>query len=57
MKLSSSEEANDEILLVMNKPKHPKIRGNTRNKMEGPTTKKTIELPMRAIHKGKHQVP
>jgi hypothetical protein len=41
----------DETLPITNKPKHPK-KGNTRNKMEGPTSKKTKELPKRANHKG-----
>jgi hypothetical protein len=35
------------------KSKHPK-RGNTMNKMKGPTSKKTIESPKRANHKGKN---
>ncbi len=41
----------DETLPIINKPKHPK-RGNTRNKMEGSTSKKTKESPKRANHKG-----
>jgi hypothetical protein len=31
----------DETWQIINKPKHPKKLGNTRNKMEGPTSKKT----------------
>jgi hypothetical protein len=34
----------DETLPIINKPKHPK-RENIRNKMEGPTSKKTKESP------------
>jgi hypothetical protein len=41
----------DETLPIINKPKHPQ-RGNTRNKMEGLTSKKTKEPPKRANHKG-----
>ncbi len=41
----------DETLPIINKPKHQK-RGNTRNKMEGSTFKKTKEPPKRANHKG-----
>jgi hypothetical protein len=42
----------DETLPITNKPKHPKKGGNKRNKMEGPTSKKTKESPKRANHKG-----
>jgi hypothetical protein len=41
---------------IRNKPKHPN-RGNTRNKMEGPTSKKTKEPPKRANHKGNIMFP
>jgi hypothetical protein len=34
---------NDETLPIENKPKHPKETRNTRNKMEGPMSKKTKE--------------
>jgi len=30
---------NDETLPIENKPKHPKKTRNTKNKMEGPTSK------------------
>jgi hypothetical protein len=36
---------------IINKPKHQR-RGNTRNKTEGPTSKKTKEPPKRPHHKG-----
>jgi hypothetical protein len=42
---------NDETLPIKYKPKHLK-RAKTRNKMEGPTSKKTKESPKRANHKG-----
>jgi hypothetical protein len=43
----------DETLPIINKPKHPKKnKGNKRNKMEGPTSKKTKEPPKRVNHKG-----
>jgi len=42
----------DETLPITNKPKHLKKGGNKRNKMEGPTSKKTKEPPKRANHKG-----
>jgi hypothetical protein len=41
-----------ETLPIINKPKHPKDRGNTRIKMQGPTCKKTKEPPNRPNHKG-----
>ncbi len=44
-------QLDDETLPIINKPKHPKKR-NTRNKMEGPTSKKTKESPKRVNHKG-----
>jgi hypothetical protein len=46
--------AADETLPIINKPKYPKKKGgqNTRNKMKGPTSKKTKESPKRANHKG-----
>jgi hypothetical protein len=46
--------ASDETLPIINKPKHPKKkkRENTRNKMKGPTSKKTKEPPKRANDKG-----
>jgi hypothetical protein len=37
------EMRNDETLPIIHKPKHPQKRGNTKNKMEGPTSKKTKE--------------
>jgi hypothetical protein len=46
----------DETLPIINKPKHPK-EGNTRNKMEGPTSKKTKEPPKRANYKGNMKLP
>jgi hypothetical protein len=48
---------NDETLLIINKPKHPKKRGNTRNKMERPTSKKTKEPPKKVNHKGNIKFP
>jgi hypothetical protein len=39
------------MLLIINAQSIQK-RGNTRNKMEGPTFKNTKEPPMRANHKG-----
>ncbi len=45
---------NDETLPTINKTKAPKKRGNTRNKMEGPTSKKTKE---EGESQGEHQVP
>jgi hypothetical protein len=39
------------------KPKHPKNRGNTKIKMEGPTSKKTKEPPKRPNHKGSIKFP
>jgi hypothetical protein len=42
----------DETLPIINKPKHPKKGGNTRNKMERPTSKKTKEPPKRVNHTG-----
>jgi hypothetical protein len=47
---------NDETLPIMNKPKHPK-RGNTMNKMEGPTSKKMKEPAKRVYHKGNIKFP
>jgi len=48
----------DETLPTINKPKHPKKkRGNMRNKMEGPTSKKTIEPPKMPNQQGERQVP
>jgi hypothetical protein len=40
----------DETLPIINKPNHP--NGNTRNKMEGPTSKKTKEPLKKANDKG-----
>jgi hypothetical protein len=37
---------------IINKPKHPNKRGNTRNKMEGPMSKKTKEPTKRTNHDG-----
>jgi hypothetical protein len=39
----------DETLPIINKPKHPKKkgRGDTRNKMKGPTSKKTKKNHLR----------
>jgi hypothetical protein len=45
----------DETLPITNKPKHRK-KGNTRNKMEGPTSKKTREPSKKVNHKREHQV-
>ncbi len=42
----------DETLPIINKLNHPKKRGNTRNKMEAPMSKKTKQPPKRANHKG-----
>jgi hypothetical protein len=43
----------DETLPIINKPKQPKKKGgNTRNKMEGSTSKKTREPSKRVNHKG-----
>jgi hypothetical protein len=44
-----TKEDDDETLPIKNKPKHPR-KGNPRNKMEGPTSKKTKEPPKRANH-------
>jgi hypothetical protein len=49
--LFASLQLDDETLPIINKPKHPK-KGNTKNKMEGPTSKKTKESPKKANHKG-----
>jgi hypothetical protein len=48
---------NDETLSIISNPKHPKKRGNARNKMEGPTSKKTKEPPKRVKHKGNIKFP
>jgi hypothetical protein len=37
---------------LMCQPKHPKKKKKTRNKMEGPMSKKTNEPPKRANQKG-----
>ncbi len=50
--LMAALELIDETLPIINKPKHPKKGGNKRNKMEGPTSKKTKEPPKRVNHKG-----
>ncbi len=43
---------------IINKPKHlKKKRGNTRNKMGGPMSKKSKKPPKKANPQGKHQVP
>jgi hypothetical protein len=59
--LSSCREVKDyvcdETLPIINKSKHPKRRWNTRNKMEGPTSKKTKEPPKRANHKRNIKFP
>jgi hypothetical protein len=48
---------NDETLRIINKPKHQKKRGNTRNKMEGPMSKKQKESPKKVNHKGNIKFP
>jgi hypothetical protein len=53
------ETRNDETLPIINKPKHPK-KGegeNTRNKMEGPTSKKTKKPPKGKNHKRNIKFP
>jgi hypothetical protein len=45
----------DVTLSIINKPKHPKETWISKNKMEGPTSKKTKEPPMRRNHKREHQ--
>jgi len=45
------KENDDKTLPIINKPNHSK-RGNTKNKMEGPTSKKTKEPLKRVNHKG-----
>jgi hypothetical protein len=52
-----TQTLNDETLPIINKPKHPKKRGKTRNKMEGPNSKKTKEPPKRANHKANIKFP
>jgi hypothetical protein len=47
----------NETLPIIIKPKHPKKGGNTRNKMEGPMSKKTKEAPKRVNHKGNIKCP
>jgi hypothetical protein len=47
----------DGTLPIINKLKHLKKKGNTRNKMEGPTSKKTKEPPKRVNHKGNLKFP
>jgi hypothetical protein len=47
----------DETLPIINKPKHPKKRGNTKNKMEGPMSKETKEPPKQVNHKGNIKFP
>jgi len=46
-----SDYLDDETLPTINILKH-RTNGKTRNKMEGPTSKKTNEPPKRANHKG-----
>jgi hypothetical protein len=41
----------DETLPIKKKPKHPK-KGNTRNKMEGPISKKIKEPPTKQTTRG-----
>jgi hypothetical protein len=42
----------DETLPITNKTKHPKNKGgNTRNKMQGPVSKKTNKPPKKVKHK------
>jgi hypothetical protein len=50
--LKSSLAFYDETLPIINKPKHPTKWGKIKNKIEGPTSKKTTEPPQRANHKG-----
>jgi hypothetical protein len=52
------EACKGETLPIVNKPKHPKkrVRGNTRNKMKGPTFKKTKE-PKRVNYKWNLKIP
>jgi hypothetical protein len=46
---------NDETLPIINKSKHPKKGGNTKNKKEVPTmSKKTIEPSKKANYKGRN---
>jgi hypothetical protein len=53
-----NKDLTHETLPIINKPKHPhKKKGNTRNKMEGPMSKKTKEPPKRANHKGNIKFP
>jgi hypothetical protein len=48
---SEKRSTDDETLALINKPKQPK-RGKTRNRMEGPTMKKTKEPSKMVNHKG-----
>jgi hypothetical protein len=54
-----NKDLTHETLPIINKPKHPpkKKKGNTRNKMEGPMSKKTKEPSKRANHKGNIKFP
>jgi hypothetical protein len=48
----------DETLSIIKKKNQSiKKRGNTRNKMKGPMSKKTNEPPKRANHKGSIKFP
>jgi len=44
-----------ETLPIINKPKHPK-EGNTRNKLEGPTSKQIKRTTYEGKPQGQHQV-
>jgi hypothetical protein len=46
-------------LPIINKPKHPKKKGgeNTKNKKEGPMSKKTKESTKKVNHKGNIKFP
>jgi hypothetical protein len=46
----TSKSVDDETLPIKNKQKHLKKKGNTKNKMEGPTSNKTKEPPKRTNH-------
>jgi hypothetical protein len=47
----------DETLPIIKKTKAPKKRAKTKNKMEGPMSKKTKETPKRVNHEGNIKFP
>jgi hypothetical protein len=47
----------DKNLLIIKKNQSTQKRGNTKNKMKGPMSKKTNEPPKKANHKGNIKFP